>query len=334
MHAGLTDTATYRASQGTKIRNILALLAPDEQKIAHDISFQKSDPALVEQLPIATIEKIKILDLASGFVQFRFGRKEIDKEVYSNAYLKILTARSRLGVAPEDLYRHEEPARPETGHGTTRISTAVGVHKHRIFEELNVRPEFHGLLDPDQGYLPGAQIKFFDTAVRYGGGDNRVYLKSLHFLDIVSISPRDQFFKPLSWKVNTGLDREILRDGKEHLIYRLNSGGGFAYPSHFGGIMYLLGELDVSAGPDIRAFVSVAPGVSFGVTEQCSNNTKILLNVSGYWYEIGDSRFVLKASLGLNQRITQNNSLSLETSQEYMNSQPTFEIALRWNYYY
>ena len=331
---GITDDVSYRASQGTKIRNIISLLDLDGQKIAYDISFQRSDPAQVEQLHITTIEKIKILDLASGFVQFRFSRKEIDKDVYSKVYLKILSARSHLGAAPEDLYRHEEPARPDTGHGTTKISIAAGVHKHKIFEELSVRPEFHGLLDPEQGYLPGAQIKFFDTAVRYGGGDEHVYLKSLHILDIISLSPRDQFFKPFSWKVKTGFDRETLHDGNEHLIYRLNTGGGFSYTSPFNGILYFLGELDIIAGPKNRAFVAVAPGLSFGAAEQFSKNTKVLLNVSGYWYEIGDSRFVVKASLGLTQRITQNNSLSLETSQEFMNSQPTFETALRWNYYY
>ena len=331
---GITDNVVYRASQGTKIRTILTLLDSDEQKIAYDISFQRSDPAQIELLPVTTIEKIKILDLAAGFVQFRFSRKELDKDAYSKIYLKILSARSRLGVAPEDLYLREEPARPDTGHGTTRISIATGIHGHNLFEELNVRPEFHSLLDPDQGYLPGAQIKFFDTAVRHGGGHKHVYLESLHILDIVSLSPRDQFFKPLSWKVNTGLDREVLRDGTEHLIYRLNTGGGFSYYSPFGGIIYLLGELDIIAGPENRDFVAVAPGLSFGALEQLSENTKILLNLAGYWYAIGDSRFVMKASLGLSQRISQNNSLTLETSQKQMNSQSTFETALRWNYYY
>lgn len=331
---GIIEEVTYRGSQGTRIRKILSLLDPAGQRIAHDISFQTDDPARVKHLPVTTIEKIKILDLASGFVQFRFSRKEMEKDAYSRLYLKILGERSVLGAAPEDLYTIDEPARPDQGHGTTKISAAVGVHRGKLFGELNVRPEFHALLDPDGGYLPGAQIKFLDTAVRLGVASERFYLQSLHVIDIVSISPRNMFFKPVSWKVNTGFDRETLRDRREHLIYRLNTGGGFSYASPFGGIWYALGELDINAGPEFRADVAVAPGFSLGGTEQLSSSIKLLLNVAGYWYGIGDDRSSVKASFGVNRRITQNNSLSLEASHEYMNSYPVSEVSLRWNFYY
>lgn len=334
INSDIIEEVKYRASQGTKIRNILTMLDPAGQKIAYDISFQADDPTRLKQLPSTNIEKIKILDLASEFLQFRFSRKEIEKDVYSRSFLKILTERSRLGAAPEDLYRIEEPARPDAGHGTTKVSVATGVHRGDLFGELNIRPEFHALLDPDQGYLPGAQIKFLDTAVRYGDGSEHYYLKSLHIIDIVSISPRDSFFKPLSWKVNTGFDREMLLDGQEHLIYRLNTGGGFSYASPFGGIWYILGELDINAGPEFRASVAAAPGISIGITGQLSSSLKFILNLTGFRYALGDNRTAVKASLGLNQRVTQNNSLSLETSHEYMNHHPISEVALRWNYYY
>ncbi len=334
INSGIVEDVRYRASQGTRLRKMISLLDPDGQKTAYDISFQKDDPARVKNSSVSSIEKIKILDLATGFVQFRYSRKEIEKDVYSRSFLKILSERSTLGAAPEDLYETEEPARPEEGHGSTRISMAAGVHGGELFGELNIRPEFHALLDPDQGYLPGAQIKFFDTAVRYGVDYERFYLKTLHIIDIVSISPRDTFFKPLSWKINTGFDREMLHNKEEHLIYRINSGGGFSYASPFGGIWYLMAELDVNASPEFRAFVTAAPGLSLGVAEQISGSSKILLNVSGYWYGLGDDRTSIKAAFGLNHRLTQNNSLSLEASQEYMNRHPLSEVALRWNYYY
>lgn len=334
MDNGIVEEVKYRPSQGTKIRRILDRLDRIEQNVARDISYESYDPALVKQLPVSTVEQIKTLDLATGFVQFRYGRKELEKEAYSRLYLKILRERSVLGTTPEDLYRTEEPPRPDTGHGSTRVAVAAGVRHSELFGELNIRPEFHALLDPDQGYLPGAQIKFMDTALRYGGGTDRLYLNSLHILDIISISPRDIFFKPLSWKVNTGFDRETLRDGREHLIYRLNTGGGFAYTSPFGGILYALGELDISAGPEFRAGVTAGPGLSIGATEQLSKRTKLLLNISGYWYGLGDNRSVVKATLGLNRQISQHNSLSLETSHEMVNNRQTSEAALHWNYYY
>lgn len=334
MDNGIVEEVKYRPSQGTKIRTILGTLDQNGQNIAHDISFESYDPALVKQLPLSTVEKIKILDLAAEFVQFRYGRKELEKNAYSRLYLAILKERSSLGTAPENLYRMAEPARPDTGHGSTKVSVATGVRHSELFGELNIRPEFHGLLDPDQGYLPGAQIKFMDTALRYGGGTGQLYLKSLHAIDIISISPRDTFFKPLSWKVNTGFDRETLRDGQEHLIYRLNTGGGFASASPFGGTWYALGELDINAGPKFRAEVSAGPGISIGTTEQLSRRTKMLLNMSGFWYGLGDDRSVITASLGLNRQLSRHNSLSFEASHEAVNTRQTSEIALRWNHYY
>lgn len=334
MDAGIVEEVKYRPSQGTRIRNIISLLDPDAQKIAYDISFLEYDPAKVKELPLATVEKIKILDLATGFVQFRFSRKEIDKNTYSRLYLKVLSERSNLGPAPKELYHNDDPARPDDGHGTTRISMGSGIHRGKLFGELNIRPEFHALLDPDQGYLPGAQIKFMDTAVRFGAGSESIYLKSLHLIDIVSIAPRDTFFKPVSWKVNTGFDREMMSNGDEYLIYRLNTGGGFSYRSPFGGIWYALGEMDINAGSKIRSRVAGGPGFSIGSTEQLTPDLKLLLNAGGYWYGLGDDRHSLKASLGLNLRVSRNNSLNLESSQEYVNSRAISEVLLRWNYYY
>ncbi|MDD2897739.1 MAG: DUF4105 domain-containing protein [Desulfuromonadaceae bacterium] len=334
MANGIIGGVSYRPSQGTKIRKIISLLKPDEQTIAYDISFMAEDPSRVISLPVSTIEKIKILDLAAGFVQYRFGRKEIEKDVYSRLYLKILSVRSGLGNAPEDIYTITEPVSPDKGHGTTRISSAIGVHRGTLFGELNVRPEFHSLRDPDQGYLPGAQIKFLDTALRYGGGSKNLYLNSLYILDIISIAPRDTFFKPVSWKINTGFDKELLHNRQEHLIYHLNSGGGFSYSTPFEGIYYLFGELMIQAGHEFRAGITAAPGLSVGMVEQLSSSTKLLLGVAGYWYRSGEDRTSVKATVSLNQRLTQNNSLSLEALHEYMNSTTLSEVSLRWNFYY
>jgi hypothetical protein len=334
MNSGVIEEVNYRASQGTKIRKIISLLDQSELNLAHDISYQKKNPAEVKELPVSNTERIKILDLSASFVQFRFSRKEMEKEVYSRLYLKILNERSALGAAPDKLYEIQEPSSPDAGHGSTRVSIATGLNRKELFGEVNIRPEFHALLDPDQGYIPGAQIKFFDTTVRYGVDTSHIYLKSLHLIDIISISPRDTFFKPFSWKVNTGFDREMLRDGQEHVIYRLNTGGGLSYSSPFGGIWYALGEIDVNAGPKFRAFATAAPGLNMGVTEQLFSNTKLLLNIAGYCYVIGDDRYSTKATLGINQRITQNNSLSVETSHEYTSSKLISETLFRWNFYY
>jgi hypothetical protein len=277
---------------------------------------------------------MKILDLAASYVQFRYARNEMAKDAYSKLYLSVLRERSRLGMSSDDTEIMNEPPRPESGHGTTKIAIGGGVRDGEAFVELNIRPEFHGLLDPDQGYLRGAQIKFLDTVVRYNIAEETFQLKTLHIVDILSIWPRDKFFRPISWKVNTGFDTEAMRNGGDYLIYRLNTGGGFSYESPFGGILYALGEVDVNAGDKIRAGVTIGPGFSIGDVEQITEWWKIHLHAKGMWYQLGDKRQVLKASVTQNVRLTRNNSLTLDCSEEYVNSHRISEASLLWNYYF
>ena len=334
MDSGIVEDVHYRPSQGTKIRKIMAQLDADELDLAHAIASSSVQPEVIRTKTIPDHKKMKILDLAASYVQFRYARNEMAKDAYSKLYLSVLRERSRLGMSSDDTEIMNEPPRPESGHGTTKIAIGGGVRDGEAFVELNIRPEFHGLLDPDQGYLRGAQIKFLDTVVRYNVAEETFQLKTLHIVDILSIWPRDKFFRPISWKVNTGFDTEAMRNGGDYLIYRLNTGGGFSYESPFGGILYALGEVDVNAGDKIRAGVTIGPGFSIGDVEQITEWWKIHLHAKGMWYQLGDKRQVLKASVTQNVRLTRNNSLTLDCSEEYVNSHRISEASLLWNYYF
>ncbi len=54
-------------------------------------------------------------------------------------------------------------------------------------------------------------------------------LDSLNIIDIISISPMSSFFRPYSWKVNTGLKQKTMSDGEDSMICKLNTGGGLAF---------------------------------------------------------------------------------------------------------
>ena len=59
-------------------------------------------------------------------------------------------------------------------------------------------------MDPDDGYVEGAQINLFDLRGRYYFKEEQARLHSLRLIDIFSLATRDKFFRPVSWKVNTG----------------------------------------------------------------------------------------------------------------------------------
>lgn len=334
LEKGILEEARYRPSQGTRIRRLLSALEGSEQKLAHDVAVGRKSPEFVTEVFRSDTARIGVLELAAEFLQFRLSREEIDKDTYSRLYLKILRTRSSLGPTPEELDRLEQPSTPETGHRTTKFAIGAGVRRGEGYAEIRLQPEFHSLLDPDQGYLKGAQIKFMDTSLKYNLATEQLQLKSLTVVDIFSIAPRDVLFKPLSWKVNVGLDREALADGGDHVIGRLNTGTGYAYASPFNGIWYLLGELDVNAGGGIRAGLTAAPGFSIGGVEQLADLWKIHFSVRGFIYKIGDDRRTIKLSLGQNFRLSRNNSITIDCSQEVVNGHSVPEASFLWNYYF
>lgn len=210
----------------------------------------------------------------------------------------------------------------------------MGVRRDEWYGELHLQPEFHSLLDPDQGYLPGAQIKFLDTALCYSPAAERLWLKTLRLLDIVSIAPRDRFFQPYSWKVAAGWDTEAMADGKDSPIFRVNTGGGLARRAPWGGIMHVFAELDLNAGKRLPGTVALGPGISVGTLEQVTDWWKTQLLGEAFLYLAGDDRISLEAVLAQSFRLARNSSLSLELSYGSVRGHGVPEGTLLLNHYF
>jgi len=332
--SGILEDAVYRPSQGARIVQIASRLDAERQQEALELAQAKRVPGSVRQSGDSDREKREILDLAAELVQLRYARKELEQDAYSKLYLKILGERSMLGRSDEAPYAIQPPAPPDAGHKTSKIGFGPGVRRDERYGALHLQPEFHALLDADQGYLRGAQIKFLETALCYAPASDRVWLKTLHLLDIVSTAPRDRFFKPYSWKVATGWDSEAMADGRDSLVFRLNSGGGFSWRSPWGGILYGFGEIDLNAGKRLRGWVAAGPGLSLGALEQVGDWWKIQLQGQAFYYGLGDDRWSLKATLAQSFRLAQNHSLSLAGTLEYVNRHRVPEATLLWNHYF
>ncbi|NOX75992.1 MAG: DUF4105 domain-containing protein, partial [Gammaproteobacteria bacterium] len=66
---------------------------------------------------------------------------------------------------------------------------------------LGLRPAYHDLLDDERGYVKGAQINFFNLSLRYSPERQKLRINNFTLLDIISLSSRDNFFKPVSWRL-------------------------------------------------------------------------------------------------------------------------------------
>jgi len=332
--AGFVAVVKYRPSQGTKIRYIASQQSQDDQLLARAVAEGRTAPTAVQQASLPPAAQGRILELAAEFLQYRYSRGELVKDEYNSQFLTILKQRSQLGEAAGAAPAVPVPVRPDEGHATGRAGIAAGLRQGRSFTEVSGRFAYHDTMDPDDGYILGAQINFGDTALRLYPEDDRVQLQRLHFIDILSLSPRNIFFEPLSWKVNTGFDQEVMADGKEHLVLRLNSGGGFVSAPSRTSLMFLMAETDLQLAEKLEDSYAVGFGGSTGLFGTMTDDWKIGLTLSGFYYPLSDDHSRLQATLAQNFRINRNNSIALSLKGERTFGYDRYEVQAGWHVFF
>ncbi|HXV19624.1 MAG TPA: DUF4105 domain-containing protein, partial [Desulfuromonadales bacterium] len=331
--SGLVAETRYRPSKATRISHLAGRMDKEEKRLAKQILAGEVEPNELPTTETSMAGRIRILDLAAETVEFRYFRHEMDKEEYRRRYLSLLQVRSRLGLAEPADTDIPVPGRPDRGHGSNRFGLAAGWREDAFFLEARIRPAYHHLMDADAGYLAGSQIDFANLALRWYPERHQLKLHALDLINIVSLSPRHPFFKPVSWKVETGFFRRSFDDGNEHLAYRLNPGGGFAWGSGEQ-LAYVLFETDAQLGGRFRDGFALGFGGSAGLARNMTERWKGHLRGRQIHYLLGDPH--RGEEVGLEQTFTINPShgLALDLVWRHELGVETTEGKVGWNWYW
>jgi hypothetical protein len=173
-----------------------------------------------------------------------------------------------------------------------------------------------------------------DTSVRVFPNREQLQLQHLYLFDIISLSPRTFLSQPLSWKLNTGFDRELLSDGNEHLIYRLNIGLGLAYAQQAHGTWFIMPETDLYISDGLRDKIGIGFGGSTGFIGNLTAYWKMKLNLSAFYFPFFDQHSRLQAVLIQNFKINRNNSLVVTLSETKAFSHSRNELKFGWDLYF
>ena len=234
-------------------------------------------------------EKIRICDLAIDYLQYLYSKKKIEKQEYLPLFLDLLKVRSLLGQSNDPSWKNQIPPTPDEGHDSARLKIGAGLREGNLFQEISFRPANHDILDNSDGYIPGAQIVFFDTTLRYYPSSEQFQLQRLNAIDILSLSPVDPLFKPKSWKIRTGLKRDIFEnEDDERLIFELNFGGGYAFEKQPWGISYVFLESDLNLGGILEDDHALGFGASIGWLKSFENISRLHVFVRNIYYPVGD----------------------------------------------
>ena len=332
--AGIIDSVEYRPSKASKIRQKISLLNAKEQEIALNIINRERPPEYIHEHDLSRENKIIIIDLIIEYVGYLYSKKKLDQSEYQKIFLSSLSLRSKLGTIDKDkIYSVPKPPMPNTVHDSNRLGIGFGNSRDLSFYEMIYRPAFCDLLDTDYGKNNGVQIKFFDLRFRYYPSRHRLELDNADIIDIISISSRDRFFKPVSWKVNFSAGKEFMED-EAGLVYRLNTGGGLGYYNDYIGRYYILAGPDLEYSNGLDKDYALGAALFLGTVKELSPWWKCSLSASHSTFEYGDRHKSDRISLEQDFKLEKNQHLRLELTREKNFDIYNTETKLSLNFYF
>lgn len=329
----LTPDAAYRPSRATRIKHIESITGTDGLITARKLAYDETPPeAVAASAETDREERIRTLDLAAEYTQYLYAKKRLERGEYMRRYLKVLSARSTLGLGTE--YNIPAPSAPEQGHGTSRFSVGAGVKRGAVYQTLGIRPANHDLLDPAEGYLPGAAISFLDTQLRYNDTERKFSLEKLTIVEITSVSEIDRFFKPVSWKVGTGVYREEFEKRAHRTVFDIKGGPGASVKVLSDGLLYSFVEPEIKIGGALRRGYSIGAGLSVGVLKPINAGWLAELKFRGATYVAGEKTSVVSGELNQSFAINRSNAIKLSVKREKFGAFYSTDAAISWDIFF
>ena len=302
--AGLVSTVHYRASILTELRAQLALLTDTEQELALALS---KDINVLETQSFVSLAKEQqqiVVDSAYRYLRYQNTFNGRPKETTRRSFLLL----RRLNKHPAKLnIPIEQPLRPDLGHKTSMLAASIGQNIEEMFIELKYRGSYHDLLDPAGGYYQGMSLNMINVMLRaYEDGD--IKLEKAELLDIISLSTRNQYFSPWSWKANISAEQQWTID-KEILTTQGSAGGGVSYQPLENSSLFLFATGRLEFNRKLDSYISIAPGLHAGFIYYWPRST-LLLEAERYQF-LFDQTQRSRVSFQQSLQLSTNDSLRL-----------------------
>jgi len=326
--ADMIETTTFNPSQLSELREILKQVPTQD----HDLIIRLSEDATVSTQDAFTRlpreRQRDIVDIAYQYLRYQQTHKQRDPVVAKrshqlllrlNSYPKTSSAKTTLAT----------PVPPEQGHGSKRATFGLGKRLDNYYAELGFKMSFHDLEDNEEGFLRGAQINIGNVQIRAEENES-IRLYKFDLVDIFSLTPRTRFFKPLSWKIYTGLDRQLTK-GVDQLTAHVTGGAGGSWQLLKNGQAYELAIGRFEINKQLARAIEPAIGFTSGVLQHFRSSTA-RLDVSGE--QFSDGIYRLRAGYRQNFVIRTNHSIKLSAMYEWQEVDEFSDIQLNYQYYF
>ena len=268
--AQLIESISYRPARATEIQFALEAMSEQHREIvlrlSEDINITESEAFL--ELPVK--QQKSVIDLAYKYLRYQKTKQSRDPATAKRSHQLL----QKLNSYPVDINISSTittPIAPEKGHRSKRTTAGLGQRLNNNYAEFGFKMSFHDLEDNKDGFLQGAQINIGSIKIR---AEENVGLRlhQLDFVDIFSLTPKNEFFDPLSWKVYTGFERQVT-DDKDQLVYQLSGGAGGTWEIIKNHQFYALAIGRLEINKQLKNLFEPAIGFNSGFISHFKNTT-------------------------------------------------------------
>lgn len=325
--AGLIKKVHYRPSNQIKLKALINNLSKQEQALALGLS---KNHALLAQQPFLTLSTEKQQRVA--LLAYRYLRYQINKQARdasnSERSLALLRFINQSATQTPDIVI-KRPIQPELGHKSKRNTLNLGNSNDEFYADIAFHLGYHDLLDRLDGFPNNASLNMGRLDVRFQEGESP-QLQRAELLDIQSLSPRNRFFKPLSWQVNMGLERISYRHS-EPLVAQINGGVGYSYSVGKQVDIYGLATLRVENNETFTQNTDIASGLTIG-SLWGNQQHRFQISASHQDFLAGETRQAIQASY--NWAFTVNKALRFSVNRQVNASQGVSEAHVSYRHYF
>lgn len=315
----LIKKASFRPSMQTTLQHRLNSSEDQTQALAIELveNIGTPVPDILNKSTLSDPERAQALELSVSLARYKAKQDQENASAYNKRSIRLLSARSKLGDLETFSATPTPSIRDDEGHRSHRWMARAGEDQIGTYVGLDLRMSYHDFLDPVAGYIAGAQLEIIHLKAKAYTDNASLQVEEFRAIDIASFSPRDEFIRPVSWFVSTGLTRN--EHQIDELMPYLKAGPGLSYGLAFENGLSVIGSGLLST----RVFADndLAKGFVFesGPKVQLSlQHTDI--SIQTYWerhYKLaGADLDQQKAFLGLGRGIS--NSVSIRGGVSYV----------------
>lgn len=327
--AGMVQGKRFRPSQGTVLKRRLAALDP--KLLATVIAVVESPERLedAELQALAPADRAGLTDAAYKYLRYTQTGAGRDATQAQRSFRLLQALQQQASALPQGPAAVDADGSPDLSHGSRRLSAGLWTEDDREYLSLGLRMSLHSLQENRRGFPLGAQINIGNLDLRIEDRA-RIDLNRLDLVDIVSLSPRDRFFKPLSWAVQTGIDRQWA-GGSEHRVAQVNGAVGASGALGSDALVYGMTSARLEHNHGFVDPIQPAVGLRAGLLLDAGP-----LTTHG---EISTQRFAngqtrARVDLRHNLRLSRQQALHLEVVWRDQQPEKMLAIGLRYHHYY